>query len=158
MREGSRRLLTTGNPSAASVGAKTVASAAAVHTSSWGNNASPARVPATIVSGRPTPSSRTGSADSRRSRPSLTRTVGEQHQRQGRLSQLAHELVGDLDQVQDPVADQQPQGHKHHRLGHHRGLQPPRHRTIAEQQHSGSAHWFMLLPRIRPGTGGTWYS
>ena len=50
---------------------------------------------------------------------------------------MAHELVGGVhvDQVQDTVADQQTQGDKDHRLSDHGGLQPPRHRPVAEQQH-----------------------
>jgi hypothetical protein len=56
--------------------------------------------------------------------------VGEQHQGQGGLGQQPNVLVGDLDldQVQDPVADQQAEGDKDHRLGDHRGLQPARQR------------------------------
>ena len=75
MREGSRKLVTTGSPSAASVGASMVASAAAVHRSSWGNRASPAAVPAMMVRGRPMVSNRPGTAISCRSRPRLTRTA-----------------------------------------------------------------------------------
>jgi hypothetical protein len=36
--------------------------------------------------------------------------------------------------VQDPVADQQAEGDEHHRLGHRRGRQPPRHGGVADQQ------------------------
>ena len=77
MRDGRRRLLTTGSPRAATVGASMVASAAAVHRSSPGSRASPATVPATMVSGRPMPSRRAGTSASRRSRPRLTRTASQ---------------------------------------------------------------------------------
>ena len=75
MRDGRRRLVTTGSPRAASVGASMVARAAAVHRSSPGSRARAATVPATMVNGRPMPSRRAGTSDSRRSRPSLTRTA-----------------------------------------------------------------------------------
>jgi hypothetical protein len=37
---------------------------------------------------------------------------------------MAHELVGggDVDEVEDPVADQQAEGDEDHGLGNHRGL------------------------------------
>jgi hypothetical protein len=68
----------------------------------------------------------------------LTRAgVGEQHQGQGGLGQQANVLVGGIgvDQLQDLVADQQAEADEDHRLGDHRGLQPPRQRPIANQQH-----------------------
>ncbi len=75
IRDGSRLLLTTGCPNAASVGARMVASAAAVQMLRSGRRSRAATVPATMVRGRPTPSSRTGSWASRRSPTRLIRTA-----------------------------------------------------------------------------------
>jgi hypothetical protein len=70
IRAGTAGFTTTANPSAASVGARIVAtSAAAAHPAS-GTSTFAAIVPRTIVSGRPTNSSRTG----RRASPSTSRS------------------------------------------------------------------------------------
>ena len=124
MREGSRWLLTTGSPRAASVGARMVARAAAVHRSSCGQQGQ---------AGQGAGHDRQRQADAeqpgRHGRPraaavpSLTRTASVNSTRARVASaRWPHELVGgvDLDQVQDLVADQQPEGHEHHRLGDRR--------------------------------------
>jgi hypothetical protein len=131
---GSRLLVTTGSPRAASVGAR----AAAVHPSSWGKQDQP---------GQGADHDRQGQAEAEQPRrqgglaPQPAQVdpggVGEQHQGQGGLGQQANVLVGGIgvDQLQDLVADQQAEADEDHRLGDHRGLQPPRQRPIANQQH-----------------------
>jgi hypothetical protein len=74
---------------AASVDARMLARAAAVHRVSWEDRVRPARVPATIVSGWPMPSSQAGSAARAAVGPGDRDRVGEQHQDQGRLGQMA---------------------------------------------------------------------
>ena len=59
IREGTAGLVTTGMPSAASVGASAAATSSASHTPSPGNSHTASSQPARMVSGRPTPSSRT---------------------------------------------------------------------------------------------------
>ena len=67
MRDGRRGSVTTAWPSAASVGASTIASTSASASESAGRSPSATSVPAAIVSGRPIPSSRAGTSNSRRS-------------------------------------------------------------------------------------------
>ena len=84
--------------------------------------ARPPRVPATIVSGRPTPTRRAGTVLAAQGAKVDPDRVGEQHQGEGRLGQQPYELVGDvdIDQVQGPDADQQTEGDEEHRLGDRR--------------------------------------
>ena len=67
IRDGIRVSVTTAWPSAASVHASTIASTSASAKLTPGTTAAPTRAPATIVSGRPIPSNRSGTANSRRS-------------------------------------------------------------------------------------------
>jgi hypothetical protein len=67
MREGTRSSETTAWPSAASVQASAMASTSASAKLIPGTTAAPINAPATIVSGRPMPSRRSGTADSWRS-------------------------------------------------------------------------------------------
>ena len=67
IREGTRSSETTAWPSAASVHASTIASTSASAKLTPGMTAAPIRAPAMIVSGRPIPSRRSGTANSWRS-------------------------------------------------------------------------------------------
>jgi hypothetical protein len=69
MREGRRASVTTACPSAASVGARMIASSSASPRLSSPKRPAASAQPARIVSGRPIPSSRSGTAYSRRSAP-----------------------------------------------------------------------------------------
>ena len=76
-REGIRGSVTTACPSAASVGASTIASNTASINASCPNTATPARAPATIVSGSPIASRRRGTTYSRRSAARSIREASE---------------------------------------------------------------------------------
>ena len=90
MRDGRRGSVTTAWPSAASVGASTIASTSASANVSTGRSPSATSVPARIVSGSPIPSSRAGTSTSLRSAPQVDpRRVGEEHEREGRLHDRA---------------------------------------------------------------------
>ena len=76
-RDGIRGSVTTACPSAASVGASTIASNTASMNASCPNTATPARAPATIVSGSPIASRRSGTTYSRRSAARSIRDASE---------------------------------------------------------------------------------
>ena len=76
-RTGTRGSVTTASPSAASVGARTMASRIASISVTSPNIATPASVPATIVRGNPIASKRRGTTYSRRKVARLTRDASE---------------------------------------------------------------------------------
>jgi hypothetical protein len=73
MRDGNLGSVTTASPRAASVGASRIASTIASVTLNWLKSRAASSVPSAMVSGSPIPSSRSGTAYSRRSRRGLIR-------------------------------------------------------------------------------------
>lgn len=111
-------LLTTASPSAASVGARIVATSAASAQSRSRSSALVTSVPRAIVRGSPIPSSRSGSPNERRSdRVSIRAAVGEEDQRKRELSQEHHHLVLEVefDHTEQLWPENQPGDDEQHR-------------------------------------------
>ena len=112
-------MVTTALPSAASVGASTIAEHAAPRSGSAARTgASATNAPNRIVSGRPMPEQAQGNRVLAPQRPQRdARSVREQDDRQGRLRQRPHCSSGRAlrEPVQCERTHQQPDRHEHHR-------------------------------------------
>ena len=137
IRCGTRGSVTTACPSAASVGASTTARITASPMLSSPKIAAAATAPSAMVSGRPMPSSRTGTSTVRRSAPRSMREASANSTSASVVSASAAHGRARARQV-DPVEhlgpDQQPEGDEQDRRRDRRPRQPPRDRGDAEQR------------------------
>ena len=140
-RDGRRGDVTTAWPSAASVGARMIASTSASGHARSPSSATPATKPARIVSGRPIPSRRAGIPSVRRSAAQVDpRRVGEEHDRQRRLGErldLVPVAEGSIE-TERLDSDDEARGGEDHRRGDPRALDATRDRREAEQDEGES--------------------
>ncbi len=153
-RDGTRGSVTTACPSAASVGASTIASRTASMNASCPNTATPASAPATIVSGSPIASRRRGTTYWRRSAREVDpRRVREEDDRQRRLGDPANGFAPDrrVEPAQDIRARHETAGDEHHRRSDHRPQKPPRDRRIREDEERDRDETRAAQPSVSAG-------
>ena len=138
MRRGTSLLVTTGWPSAASVGARTAAIMAASQNSISSSRSAPTPTPRAIVSGIPIPSSLAGSLSSVRSRRRSIRAASEKSRNASATSARTSPAPRDsspLDEAEDLRPGHDARRDEDQRSAHHAGLEAARDQRV--RKHHG---------------------